>query len=289
MLKSMTGFGKSSGTVKGRKISVEMRSVNSKGLDTSFRLPGVFRDKETEIRNFLSEKLKRGKIDLTITFDSSLEEKHVSLNKTVARKHHAELKSLCRELKMDDEEILLAILRMPDVFKPEKEEFTTRDWKAVLTCIGKAAAALDKFRTSEGRSLEKDLRKRIALILKNLSAVEVMDEGRIASVRRKLRSNLENIIPSGKIDENRFEQELIYYLEKLDITEERERLKTHCDYFLSTLKEPESGRKLAFISQEIGREINTIGSKANYADMQKVVVQMKDELEKIKEQLNNVL
>jgi uncharacterized protein (TIGR00255 family) len=285
----MTGFGKSAGTVKRRKIVVEIRSVNSKGLDMNFRLPAMFRDKEPEIRNFLSQKLKRGKIDFAITFDSLLDEKFVSLNKTMVRKHHSELKALCRELKMDDEEILLAILRMPDIFIPEKVEFTLRDWKVVFGCIEKAALALDKFRISEGKLLEKDLRKRINLILKYLSAVERMDEGRVASVKERLRFNLKEIVPNRKVDENRLEQELIYYVEKLDITEEKVRLKTHCDYFLKTMNENECGRKLGFISQEIGREINTIGSKANDAQMQKMVVRMKDELEKIKEQLNNVL
>ena len=289
MVKSMTGFGKSSSIVKSRKISVETRSVNSKGLDTSFRLPNVFRDKETEIRNFLSEKLKRGKVDLTVTFDSSSEEKHVSLNKSIAKKHFVELKSLSRELKIDDTQMLLAILRMPDVFKPEKEEFSANDWKVILSAIGKAVSALDKFRMSEGKSLEKDLRKRIDFILKHLSAIEGMDRGRIDAIREKLRKNLEELISSDKIDNNRFEQELIYHIEKLDITEEKVRLKTHCNYFLKTMNEDECGRKLGFISQEIGREINTIGSKANDAEIQKIVVQMKDELEKIKEQLNNVL
>ncbi len=285
----MTGFGKTAGAMKGRKISVEARSVNSEGLDTSFRLPNVFRDKENEIRNFLADKLKRGKIDVTVTFDSSLEEKHVSLNKSIAKKHFAELKSLSRELKIDDAQMLLAILRMPDVFKPEKEEFTSTDWKVVFSAIGKAISALDKFRTSEGKALEKDLRKRVDLILKHLSSIDEMDKGIIKKIREKVRKNLEKINSQDKIDNNRFEQELIYYIEKLDITEEKVRLKTHCDYLLKTMNENECGRKLGFISQEIGREINTIGSKANDAEIQKVVVQMKDELEKIKEQLNNVL
>ncbi|MBI3502408.1 MAG: YicC family protein [Bacteroidetes bacterium] len=289
MIKSMTGFGKSAGKVKDRKISVEARSVNSKGLDTNFRLPNLFRDKEIELKNFLSEKLRRGKIDLTVIFDSSLEERHVSLNKTIAKKHFAELKSLCRELKLPDEEMLLALLRMPDIFKPEKEEFTAHDWKVVLSCIGKAVSALDKFRTSEGKSLEKDLRKRIDFVLKYLLQVDALDKGRIEIIKEKLRKNLEELISKDRIDENRFEQELIYHIEKLDITEEKVRLKTHCDYFLQTMNENECGRKLGFISQEIGREINTIGSKASDAGIQKVVVQMKDELEKIKEQLNNVL
>lgn len=283
----MTGFGKSFGSVKGRKIAVEMRSVNSKGLDANFRLPNIFREKETELKNLLAEKFRRGKIDMTVIFDASVEEKHVSLNKTVAKKHYAELKSLCKELKLDDEEMLLAILRMPDVFKPEKEEFADKDWRVVLSTITKAMTGLDKFRVAEGKALEKDLKKRISVVSSLLEKVEVLDKQRIPSIKEKIRKQISEM--TDKIDQNRFEQEMIYYAEKLDITEEKVRLKTHCDYFLKTMSEDECGRKLNFISQEIGREINTIGSKANDADIQKTVVQMKDELEKIKEQLNNVL
>lgn len=285
----MTGFGRSYGMIKHRKFLIEIRSVNGKGLDINFRLPNALHEKETEIRNFLSEKLRRGKIDVTIMFDSYPEGKFVSLNKSVAKKHYVELKSLCRQLKIDDEEMLLAILKMPDVFKPEQEKFTSADWKVVFNYIAKAVAALDKFRISEGKALKKELGKRIINILTHLSWIDKMDAGRIETVRQKLRKNLEELISWNKIDSNRFEQELVYYLEKLDITEEKVRLKTHCDYFLKTMNENECGRKLGFISQEIGREINTIGSKANHAEMQKLVVQMKDELEKIKEQLNNVL
>ena len=289
MIKSMTGFGKATTSIKGKKLSVEARSVNSKGLDANLRLPNIYREKETELKNLLSDKLKRGKIDLAVSMDTSGEEKQITLNKAVAKKHYAELKSLCKELKLDDEEMLLAILRMPDVFKPEKEEFSDKNWKILLCCILNAVFGLDKFRIAEGKALEKDLRKRIDFILKHLSQVEGMDKGRINNIKEKIRKNLEELISSDKIDNNRFEQELIYHIEKLDITEEKVRLKTHCDYFLKTMNENECGRKLGFISQEIGREINTIGSKANDAAMQKVVVQMKDELEKIKEQLSNVL
>jgi len=283
----MTGFGKANASIKGKKISVEARSVNSKGLDTNFRLPNLYREKETELKNIFSEKLKRGKIDLTVSMDISNEEKQISLNKVVAKKHYAELKSLCKELKLDDKEMLLAILRMPDVFKPEKEEFSDKSWKILLSCIINAIAGLDKFRIAEGKALEKDLRKRLGVINNLLDRVEEMDEARIPFIKEKIRKQVAEL--TEKIDQNRFEQEIIYYAEKLDITEEKVRLKTHCDYFLKTMHEDECGRKLNFISQEIGREINTIGSKANDAEIQKVVVQMKDELEKIKEQLNNVL
>ena len=287
MIKSMTGFGKANASLKGRKISVEARSVNSKGLDANFRLPNIYREKETELKNLLADKLKRGKIDLAVSMETSVEEKQITLNKSVAKKHYTELKSLCKELKLDDEEMLLAILRMPDVFKPEKEEFSDKNWKVLLGCILTAISGLDKFRIAEGKALEKDLRKRIDVISKLLVNVEELDKERIPSVKEKIRKQVAEM--TDKIDQNRFEQEIIYYAEKLDITEEKVRLKTHADYFLKTMNEDECGRKLNFISQEIGREINTIGSKANDAGIQKLVVQMKDELEKIKEQLNNVL
>jgi len=283
----MTGFGKANASLKGRKISVEARSVNSKGLDANFRLPNIYREKETELKNILYDKLKRGKIDLSVSMETSGEEKQITLNKSVAKKHYTELKSLCKELKLDDEEMLLAILRMPDVFKPEKEEFSDKNWKVLLSCILNAISGLDKFRIAEGKALEKDLRKRIDVINKLLSNVEELDKERIPSVKEKIRKQVAEM--TNKIDQNRFEQEIIYYAEKLDITEEKVRLKTHSDYFLKTMSEDECGRKLNFISQEIGREINTIGSKANDAGIQKLVVQMKDELEKIKEQLNNIL
>ena len=261
--------------------------MNSKGLDTNFRLPSVYREKETELKNMLGEKLKRGKIDLMISVESSEGEKHVTLNKTVAKTHYRELKALCKELKLGDEEMLLAILRMPDVFKVEKEEFNDKDWKSILSAILKAISDLDKFRMAEGKSLEKDLRSRLDILAGLLKKVEEQDEARIPFIKEKIRKQVSEM--TDKIDQNRFEQEIIYYAEKLDITEEKVRLKTHLDYFIKTMGEEECGRKLNFISQEIGREINTIGSKANNAEIQKVVVQMKDELEKIKEQLNNVL
>ena len=283
----MTGFGKARASVKARKINIEMRSVNSKGLDTNFRLPNSYREKETEIRNLLSDKLKRGKIDVSVSVESETDERSVVINKAAFRNHHKELKLLCKELKIDDEEILLAVLRMPDVMRSEKEIPDEKEWKPIFSAIGKAVAELDKFRVSEGKALGKDLSRRIGEVLRLLTRVEEMDSKRIPAVKEKIRKQVSEL--AEKIDQNRFEQEIIYYAEKLDITEEKVRLKTHCEYFLKTMGEEECGRKLNFISQEIGREINTIGSKANDAGIQKVVVQMKDELEKIKEQLNNVL
>ena len=283
----MTGFGRSQVSVKGKKMSVEIRSVNSKSLDTNFRLPSIYREKETELRNSLSTKFGRGKIDLSVYVESSSEEKPAVLNKAAAKNHWKGLKNLCKELKLDEKDLLSTILRMPDVMKVEREKPDEKEWKLILLAIEKAGNDLDKFRMAEGKALENDLRKRLGIITKLLLIVAKKDEERVPMIKEKIRKQMVDI--AAKIDQNRFEQEIIYYVEKLDITEEKVRLKTHCDYFLNTMKESECGRKLNFISQEIGREINTIGSKANNAEIQMVVVHMKDELEKIKEQLNNVL
>ena len=283
----MTGFGKADTRVKNKHISVEIRSLNSKGLDVNTRMPGLYREKELFIRNLLVEKLERGKIDLSINVESSEGIKGTQINKSVVKNYYSQLKSIAKELKEDQDDFLEIIMRLPEVLKTEREEFNEAEWKQVLKLIEAAIKNMDSFRVREGRVLENDLRKRIDLILKALIIVEEAD--RITPIREKIKKNIEELVAKDKVDTNRFEQELIYYIEKLDITEEKVRLKTHCDFFLKTLDEKSSGKKLGFISQEIGREINTIGSKANDAGIQKIVVQMKDELEKIKEQLNNVL
>lgn len=287
MIKSMTGFGKASISSKGKKITVEIRSLNSKQLDINLRTPGVFREKENEIRGFVSKECERGKIDFSIFIDEDKTAELAFINKKLVKKYFSELKALAKELKADDEDLLEIVLRMPEVMKPERAEFEASEWKTVKHCIGSALKELNRFRSDEGKELQKELEKRIRLILKNLAAISILDRKRIQQLRDKIRNSVSEL--KDKIDENRFEQELIFYIEKLDITEEKVRLKTHCDYFTRTMKEVNNGRKLNFISQEIGREINTIGSKANDAEIQKLVVQMKDELEKIKEQLNNVL
>lgn len=289
MIKSMTGFGKSEGTVNKKRVSVELRSVNSKGMDINTRIPGLYREKEPDIRNLLSGILERGKVDFSINVEAFEGTRSTQINKTIVKNYHAQLKSIVKELKEDHDDLLEIIMRLPEVFKAAKEEFSEAEWKQMLKLIQTALKKMNSFREKEGTALEKDLRKRIDLITNLLVEVERDDEQRIAKVKDKLRKAVEELAAKDKIDNNRFEQELIYYLEKLDITEEKVRLKTHLNYFLTTMKENSPGKKLGFISQEIGREINTIGSKANDAEMQKVVVQMKDELEKIKEQLNNVL
>lgn len=287
MIKSMTGFGKATINSKGKKITVEIRSLNSKQLDLNLRIPGIFREKENEIRELVSKGCERGKIDFSIFIENGKVNDVSIINNKLAKAYYSELKNLANELKADKEDLLEIVLKMPEVMKPERVELETSEWKIVKQCIEKSLIEINRFRKDEGKELQKELEKRINLIVKNLESISFLDEKRIPFLREKIRNSVTEL--KEKIDENRFEQELIFYIEKLDITEEKVRLKTHCDYFNKTMKEENSGRKLNFISQEVGREINTIGSKANDAGIQKLVVQMKDELEKIKEQLNNVL
>ncbi len=285
----MTGFGKTVYETKGKKISVEIKSLNSKQLDINARLTNSFRAKEIEIRRMLSEKLERGKVDIFINIENSQEISTYSLNKELAKKHYKELKSLTQELKIKDTDFMQLLIRMPDAMSSTTDVLDDIEWKKLEQSINKSLKLVDEFRLHEGKILEEDFLKRIHLINKLLDEIKKLDKSRIANVRLKIKKGLKEFIADDKIDENRFEQELIYYIEKLDITEEIIRLKKHCDYFIGTMVEPACGKKLAFICQEIGREINTIGSKANDADMQKIVVRMKDELEKIKEQLMNIL
>jgi len=286
MMKSMTGFGKAVCELPGKKITIEIRSLNSKQLDLNLRMPSLYREKESELRSEISKQAERGKVDVGIFSESTGEASVLNINKALAKTYFNELKELAVELK-EDNKILPLILKMPDVFKNEKQELDEKEWKVVKACADKAIEEFNKFRGDEGKTLQKEIGARVNTIADLLSEVRKMDENRIPSVRERLQKSVAEL--KEKIDQNRFEQELIYYIEKFDITEEKVRLQTHCDYFLKTMKEASSGRKLGFITQEIGREINTIGSKANDAGIQKTVVQMKDELEKIKEQLLNVL
>ena len=291
MLQSMTGFGKASGTYGNKKITVEIRSVNSKQLDMNIRIPSAFRDKEMELKNFVAQKAERGKTDVSIYYENLGEDKTFSLNKDVAKAYINEIKLLGNELGITvTEQTLSAVLRMPEVVSTEKKEADDNEWKTIMTLVDASLNSFIDFRMAEGGKLENDLKQRVNAILENLKKTEPFDQQRIQSVRDKIQKSLNEWLQQENIDKNRFEQELIYYIEKLDVSEEKLRLKTHCDYFTETMeKENNSGRKLGFITQEIGREINTLGSKANQADMQKLVVLMKDELEKIKEQVLNVL
>lgn len=287
MIKSMTGFGAAAAELKGKKITVEIRSLNSRQLDLNMRLSSYYREKESEVRQKIAEVAERGKIEFSIHIEQNVQPATTSINKNLVKAYYRELQQLSKELKVEDKNLLKLTLHMPHVFKNEQEKLEDKEWSAVKRCIDKALKEFVKFRADEGAVLAKDMRGRILLILTLLREAEILDEKRIPSVRERLHKGMAEL--KEKVDRNRFEQELIYYIEKLDITEEKVRLKTHCDYFLQTMKEENIGRKLAFIAQEIGREVNTIGSKANDAGIQKLVVQMKDELEKIKEQINNVL
>ncbi|MBA2613676.1 MAG: YicC family protein [Bacteroidetes bacterium] len=289
MIKSMTGFGKATLELEDKTINVEIRSLNSKGADISLRLSSGLRNYELELRNEISKQLERGKIDLSIYIESKKAETPVEINIDLAKAYHEQLKKLAKELNEPIGEALSQVLKFPDVLKNERKETDEHEWKQIKQCVNEAIVQLNKFRDMEGLSLQKDFEERLNKIGSCLDEIKTLDLIRINAIKDRIRNNIEDVLGKGKIDENRFEQELIYYVEKLDINEEKVRLKTHLDYFIDTCKETAPGRKLNFISQEIGREINTIGSKANDAQMQKLVVLMKDELEKIKEQANNVL
>jgi uncharacterized protein (TIGR00255 family) len=289
MVKSMTGFGKHVSELADKKITVEVRSLNSKQLDLSVRIPGQYREKELELRSELGRSLERGKVDLTVYVESTSAEKSIAINRSLALNYYNELQALAGELGQQPDDYLSLIIKMPDVLRPERQELDENEWSAVKAAVDKAIEAFNRFREDEGKVLQKEFEERINNITTLLDEVIVLDQQRIPAVRERLQKGLNEIIDKERIDQNRLEQELIYYIEKLDITEEKVRLRTHCEYFTKTMKEASSGRKLGFITQEIGREINTIGSKANDAGIQKLVVRMKDELEKLKEQLLNVL
>ena len=287
----MTGFGKSVIEILGKKINVELRSLNSKSLDLNLRLPYLYKEKELGLRSYISKQLERGKIDLIVFIESKNELLPIAINKNLVKSYYNELKLLSVELNDNTSNLMELVFKMPEVLKSEKEtiEFDESEWMHLKNAVDNAIESFQKFRSDEGNILSIEFKNRIDIIYKLLADVLSLDALRVVNLRNRIKNNILEIVEKEKIDENRFEQELIYYIEKLDITEEKLRLKTHLDYFVLTMKEPSCGRKLGFISQEIGRESNTIGSKANDAGIQKIVVQMKDELEKIKEQLLNVL
>lgn len=285
----MTGFGKATLELGDKMITVEIRALNSKGADISLRLSSSLRNYELELRNEISKQLERGKIDLSIYIESNKAEAPIEINMNLAKAYHEQLNKLAADLNEPLTDSMRYILTLPDVLKAERKEMDVTEWKLIKGCVNQAIVQLNEFRDTEGKSLQTDFEDRLNKIGTYLEEIKKLDLHRITAIKDRIRGNLADIIGKDKIDENRFEQELIYYIEKLDINEEKVRLKTHLDYFMDTCKEVSPGRKLNFISQEIGREINTIGSKANDAPMQKFVVLMKDELEKIKEQANNVL
>lgn len=285
MIQSMTGYGKSVLQLPSKKISIEIKSLNSKNLDLNARMPSVYREKELEIRKLIASKLSRGKVDFSLYLEITGENTSSHINKPVVTSYMGQLKDVVDGNAM---ELLQMAVRMPDALMTQREDVNDEEWDQVKAEINSALKKISEYRLEEGRALEKDFKLRASNIDNLLDQVIAVDPERIEAVRERLRKGVSEI--KEKVDDNRFEQELVYYIEKFDITEEKVRLHNHLEYFTKSLNSDDSnGKKLGFICQEIGREINTIGSKANYAPMQKLVVQMKDELEKIKEQLLNVL
>lgn len=286
MIQSMTGFGKASLQLPTKKITIEIKSLNSKGLDLNVRMPSALREMELGLRNRIAQKLERGKVDFSLFVEITGEETTSKINVPIVKAYIAQMKDVIPD--GDTTELMKMAVRMPDALKTERDEIDENEWAKIETLVDEALTNILSFRTSEGVALEKEFIIRIGNILRLMNETLAFDEERIANVKERLRNSIADL--EVNVDENRFEQELIFYLEKLDITEEKVRLENHLNYFLETLAGTEAnGRKLGFIGQEMGREINTMGSKSNHAQMQKLVVQMKDELEKIKEQVLNVL
>ena len=285
MIQSMTGYGKSVLQLPTKKISIEIKSLNSKNLDLNARMPSVYREKELSIRKLIASKLERGKVDFSLYVEITGEETSTQINNPVVKTYMEQLKAI---VDGDNTELLKMAVRFPDALNTERDEIDESEWQAIEQEIKNALNKIHDYRTEEGLALEKEFRYRIQNIDTLLEQVIAIDPERIEGVKERLRKGISEL--KERVDENRFEQELVYYIEKFDITEEKVRLHNHLEYFLKSLNSKDSnGKKLGFIGQEMGREINTIGSKSNYAPMQKLVVQMKDELEKIKEQLLNVL
>jgi uncharacterized protein (TIGR00255 family) len=291
MIKSMTGYGKAEFETGNKKITIELKSLNSKQLDINSRLPILYREKDLVIRKAISEKLIRGKIDFSLYLENLGTESNSAINENIVTAYYKQLSEIQQKLGLPvTEQIMQNIMRLPDTVKTVYEEPDENEWAEIMSKIQTVIEMLDDFRQQEGKALDTDIRSNIADIQNLLSQVEPFEKQRIENVKTRIQDSLNEIALNGNMDKNRFEQELIYYLEKLDINEEKVRLTNHCHYFLETLDNTSDvGKKLGFIAQEIGREINTIGSKANESNIQRIVVQMKDALERIKEQLLNVL
>ncbi len=287
----MTGYGKSVCELPNKKISIEIKSLNSKQLDLSTRIPGLYREKELEVRNDIAARVFRGKVDFSIFVESQNGERTAQINTAVIENYYEQLRAVTDKIGVTDRtDFMRIIMPLPETVKMEQQQLDEDEWTAIKAAISTAIDNFVAFRTQEGQSLDKDLRTRISLIDSYLQEVPKYEKGRVDKIRARIEKSLEELISKSHIDENRLEQELIFYIEKLDINEEKVRLKNHLKYFIETMEnEDQPGKKLGFIAQEIGREINTLGSKANEATMQRLVIQMKDELEKIKEQVLNVL
>ena len=285
---SMTGFGKASAEFKNRMVQVEVKSLNSKNCDINLKSASRYKAEDLKIRSLIKEVLDRGKIEMYIKVESIDNEQSVMINQDLANKYYSSLKSMADQLGADTSDLFKMAIGMPEVISREKEEMEEEEIEVLFTVVKEAMADMMTFRLQEGEKLDKEIGGRVDNIVALLEDVKDIDEERVEGVRERIKSHLAKA-DDIKVDENRFEQELIFYIEKLDITEEKVRLRAHCDYFHETMKTKFSGKKLGFISQEIGREVNTLGSKSYHAGMQRIVVQMKDELEKIKEQVLNVL
>ena len=286
----MTGFGKKDAEFPGKKVTVEIRSLNSKQLDLNLKVSGVYREKEFELRSLVTKEICRGKVDFSIYMDYSHDDRDPIINKDVFAAYLKQMNQLAKDngIKMKNEPVFQTILRLPDVLKAEKQELTDGEWQAVYAAVLEAINQFNSFRVQEGEALRVDLTARVDAIAHKLAAIEPFEKERIETVKNRLKEAVSEL--QSQPDPDRFQQELIFYIEKLDVNEEKVRLSNHLKYFISTMNEEENaGRKLGFIAQEMGREINTLGSKANHAAIQKLVVEMKDELEKIKEQVLNVL
>lgn len=291
MIQSMTGFGKSTCEYGNRKIVVEVKSLNSKQLDVSTRIASLYREKDIEIRNELSQSLERGKIDFALYLDSANKESATIINQSVIEAYYKQINSLSESLGVSvPDNWFEVLLRMPDVMKTENVELDENEWNEIKNIVRQAIGQLQEFRIQEGKILENVFIEKINRIGELLEQIAPFENERVEKIKNRLDEGLQNLADKIDYDKNRLEQELIFYIEKLDVNEEKVRLRNHLTYFLETMKEEKSpGKKLGFIAQEIGREINTLGSKSNHSEMQKIVVLMKDELEQIKEQILNTL
>ena len=289
MLLSMTGYGRGTLAFLDKTITVEIRSLNSKYTDIRLKMPQNYKEKEGMIRKLITDEVKRGKIDLMIEIKSLNGEDDYGLNLSLFKKYYKELNKLAGELDMPSGDLMQAILKLPNVVGTEEGTIPEEEWNTVLKTIRKALEGFTQFRLAEGNAMELAMKSHTETIMESLKKLDPFEEERIGRLRQRLHNNLEEYLGKDKVDENRFEQEIMYYLEKIDITEEKVRLEQHCKYFLEELEKnvTTKGRKLSFISQEMGREINTLGAKAYSSEIQRLVVKMKDELEKIKEQVAN--
>ena len=286
----MTGYGKAEGVVENKKISVEVRSLNGKFLDCSLRVPGLYRQKEMLVRSKAAKEVVRGKVDISISYESLEGEQNFFINKGLLKNYYQGLSEVSKELNISEENVLGTLMKMPEVMRSEKQKLSEDEWIGIEKLIDEALVSFNAFRLAEGDVLQKEVEGRINEISSLLTQVEPFESERIETITTRIRKNIDEIVSKDGFDQNRFEQELIFYMERYDITEEKVRLQAHCEHFIKTMNDEQAqGKKLGFISQEIGREINTLGSKANHAEMQKIVVQMKDELEKIKEQALNIM